>query len=119
MKHVVVDQYRNLEPTQVDSDLAKGAVVRRLLGPDTGWSDYVMRIFTVSPGGHTPRHSHDWPHINLVVAGTGQLLAGEDWFDIEPGTYAFVPPNLEHQYRNTGSVPLEFMCIIPQEGEGK
>ena len=36
---------------------------------------------------------------------------------VEPGDFAFVPPDEEHQFVNAGDVAFEFLCIVPLEGE--
>jgi mannose-6-phosphate isomerase-like protein (cupin superfamily) len=35
---------------------------------------------------------------------------------VGPGAYAYVPAGKPHQYRNAGSEPLRFICIVPKEG---
>lgn len=96
---------------------AKGAVKQVAVGPEQGWEDHVMRIMTVEAGGSTPEHAHDWPHINYVISGTGNLMiAGKD-HAIEAGACAYVPSNELHCFTNTGEEPLEFICIVPTRGE--
>ena len=94
-----------------------GVTKQLLVSGAEGWDGWAMRLFEVAPGGHTPRHTHAWPHINIVLSGTGMLhIDGED-HAIEPGTSGFVPPGSTHQFTNTGDVPLGFVCIVPEEGE--
>jgi quercetin dioxygenase-like cupin family protein len=31
----------------------------------------------------------------------------------------FVRPNEVHQFRNTGSTPMKFLCLIPNSAAGK
>jgi quercetin dioxygenase-like cupin family protein len=58
----------------------EGVMKRVLISPEQGWDGWVMRLFDIDPGGHTPKHAHDWPHINFVASGRGELhLDGEDW----------------------------------------
>ena len=35
---------------------------------------------------------------------------------VSPGSYAFVPNNALHQFRNTGTAMFKFICIVPKEG---
>lgn len=96
----------------------EGVVKRVLVSPEQGWEGWVMRLFDVEPGGHTPRHTHDWPHINFVADGAGELhMDGED-LEIEKGSAAFVPAGVVHQYTNTGAEPLALLCIVPERGAG-
>ena len=95
----------------------RDVVKRVLVSPAEGWEGWVMRLFDVAPGGHTPRHAHDWPHINFVAAGRGELhLDGED-HELEAGSYAYVPAGLTHQFSNTGDEVFSFICIVPEHGD--
>jgi quercetin dioxygenase-like cupin family protein len=91
---------------------------RVLVSPAEGWDGWVMRLFDVEPGGHTPRHAHDWPHINFIAAGSGMLhLDGEDYV-IAAGSYAYVPAGHVHQFSASDAEPLSFVCIVPEHGDG-
>jgi quercetin dioxygenase-like cupin family protein len=103
------------EPVQ--GEAVRHVMKRVLISPAEGWEGWVMRLFEIGPGGHTPRHRHDWPHINFVAEGSGELhLDGED-LAIEKGSAAFVPAGVLHQFTNTGDGPLSFVCIVPEEGD--
>lgn len=102
--------------TVVDHPEVKGAVMKVLVGPGEGWEDHVMRVFELEAGGFTPRHSHDWPHINYIIEGKGRLFLEGKENEIEAGSYAYVPANALHQFQNTGDVPLKFICIVPTKG---
>jgi len=94
----------------------KAAAIKAVVGGEQGWKDYVMRIVELGADGHSPRHTHDWPHINYVLEGEGVLFVEGKETPISPGSYAFVPPGALHQYRNRGKGPLRFICIVPREG---
>ena len=96
---------------------AAGVTKRVLVGPAEGWEGWVMRLFEMQPGGHTPRHAHPWPHINFVAEGDGALLVEGEEHPLSAGGYACVPAGAEHQFRNTGSAPFALVCIVPEEGE--
>lgn len=110
-----VGHISDVENVTMDNVELKGTSMRRLIGPENGWKGYAMRLFTVEPGGYTPKHSHDWEHINLVLSGEGSLLTGKEETKIKKGSYAYLPSGTLHQFRNTGSEPLEFMCIVPEK----
>lgn len=109
-----VGHYSDVQAERLASDELQGVSMRRLIGPEHGWDSHAMRLFTVEPGGHTPRHTHPWPHINLVLSGSGVVRTGDAERSVEPGSYAFLPAGLEHQFRNTGTEDLVFMCIVPE-----
>lgn len=100
-----------------NGDGARAVTKRVLVGPEEGWEGWVMRIFTLGPGGYTPLHTHAWPHVNYVIEGSGTLVMGEEEHRIGPGTYAFVPSNIKHQFRNEGDGEFKFICIVPKEGD--
>jgi quercetin dioxygenase-like cupin family protein len=102
--------------TVMGDDLV-GVTKQLLVGRDEGWDGWAMRLFTVAPGGHTPRHTHDWPHINVVLSGRGILHVDGDDHTIQAGTSGFVPAGSSHQFTNSGDQPLEFVCIVPEAGE--
>lgn len=102
--------------TAMTNPEVKGAVMKVLISPNEGWENHVMRVFEIEAGGYTPRHAHPWPHINYIIEGEGHLFLNGVENSIKAGSYAFVPSNELHQFRNTGSTPLKFICIVPLEG---
>ena len=95
----VVGNKSDLAAAPMAGEGIEGVVKRVLVSPAEGWAGWVMRLFDVDPGGHTPKHAHDWPHINFVAAGRGELhLDGAD-YALEAGSYAYVPAGHEHQFR--------------------
>jgi quercetin dioxygenase-like cupin family protein len=84
-----------------------------VIGPEQGWQSHTMRLFRVEPGGHTPRHEHDWEHINHVVSGRCRLRIGNDIHEFGPKDFAFVLPNTDHQFENPFDEAFEFICIVP------
>jgi quercetin dioxygenase-like cupin family protein len=115
MKVVPLD---NVEAQPVGTQGAVGCRMRMLVGADDGAPNFAMRQFEVAPDGHTPRHAHAHEHEVFVLEGTGVVLEGEREHALAPGTVVFVPPNQEHQFRNTGPGPLKFLCLIPHASPG-
>ncbi len=113
---MIVGHKDNVEKVKVNNPEAKGAGMKAVISPKEGWEGYVMRIFEVEAGGYTPKHVHPWPHINYVIGGNGILYLDGKEHDIEAGSYAYVPSNIEHQFRNPGKEKIEFICIVPEEG---
>ncbi len=92
---------------------ASGCQVRWLLGPEQGTPNFAMRQFEVAPGGFTPRHSHPYEHEVFVLEGEGVVIEGEKEHPLRPGDVVYVVPDEIHQFRNTGSAPLKFLCLVP------
>jgi quercetin dioxygenase-like cupin family protein len=99
-----------------NSPEVNAAAMKVLISSVEGWNDHVMRIVELGEDGYSPKHAHDWPHINYMIEGKGVLhMDGED-HTVEAGSFAYVPAGALHQYRNTGGTPFRFICIVPTEG---
>jgi quercetin dioxygenase-like cupin family protein len=95
-------------------DSAPGASIRWLIDDDhDGAPVYALRMIEIEPGGNSPQHVHPYEHENYVVEGKGKVLFVDRWVEIGPGSVVFVPPNMLHQYVNTGDQTLKFLCGIP------
>jgi quercetin dioxygenase-like cupin family protein len=99
------------QPVQMEG--ATGCQVRWLLGPQQGTPNFAMRQFEVAPGGFTPRHSHPYEHEVFVLEGEGVVIEGAAEHRLQSGDVVYVVPDEVHQFRNTGSVPLKFLCLVP------
>lgn len=108
-----IQAIENHEQTAVTMPGADGAKMRMLVGPSEGASNFHMRHFEVAPGGYTPHHQHDFEHEILILRGSGTATSEQGDRPIRPGDVVWVAPNEMHQFRNTGSEPLEFICLIP------
>jgi len=94
-----------------------GIEKRIVFGPERFWEDYVMRCFTIHPGGRVPLHHHEWPHYILVLQGRAAMTASGEEREIAPFSWAHVPPGSEHAFQPAGEEPLVFICIVPREGD--
>jgi len=112
----MVNHVNNLVQKEIKHPSALNAAMKVLVSPKDGWEGYVMRVVEVQVNGYTPNHSHPWPHINYFLEGNGELMIDGVFNKVEAGSYAFVPANAQHQFRNTGNDTLKFICIVPEEG---
>jgi len=94
-----------------------GVEKKVLIGPTDGAPTFAVRLFTLEPGGHTPHHAHPFEHGVIVLEGEGEVLTEAGPLPLASGTVAFVPPSEQHQFRNTGTGPLKFLCIVPRHVE--
>jgi len=113
---MIIANENDLLPSAISSPEVKGAAMKVLISADEGWKDHVMRVIELEPGGYTPHHAHDWPHINYMIEGTGVLQIDDQENVLSAGSYAYVPAGQVHQFRNTGNGKFRFMCIVPTEG---
>lgn len=112
-------KFTDVTANEVTMEGAAGCRVRWLIGEKDNAPTFAMREFEVAPGGHTPRHFHDYEHEVYVLAGKGTIVDGDRELPLTAGDVVFVAPNDVHQFRNTGSEPMRFLCLIPNSATGK
>ena len=84
-----------------------------VLGPDDGTPGYVMLWVQHPPGGTSPLHTHPWEHQAYIVEGAGVLWVEGEEYPVTAGDAVLVPPDVEHQFRNTGDVTLSRVIVNP------
>jgi quercetin dioxygenase-like cupin family protein len=114
-----VNNRKEVPAKPVEMEGSHACTVRWLLGPADNTPTFAMREFEVAPGGYTPRHSHDFEHEVFVLAGDGVVFEGNQEHKLTTGDVVFVQPNEVHQFRNTGTQPMRFLCLIPNSAAGK
>ncbi len=102
--------------TVLQGDNIKGVKKRILIGPEDGLDGF-LRVFTVSPGGHTPHHKHNWWHANYILEGKGKIIIGDKEYPIEKGSVAYIKNNTMHQFINTGNTGLKLICLVSENGD--
>ncbi len=106
-------KYTDIKPTNFDNGPAKGVAARVLIGKADGAANFCMRVFEIAPGGHTPKHAHDWEHEMFVHSGAGEVYGNGQWQPLQAGKAMFIPANEEHQMKNTGKELLVVVCLVP------
>lgn len=102
-----------MQPQEIDN----GRILKRvLIGPRDGAPNFVMRLFTLQPGASTPYHSHPWEHEVFVVDGDIEVVQKDRTTRLSGGSFVYVEPNEEHQFRNPSEAPASFICVIPKSG---
>ena len=114
-----VNHYEQVAQAPVTMEGSSGCKVRWLVDESSGAPNFAMREFEVSPGGHTPRHSHPYEHEVYVLEGQGLVLEGNRERPLRSGDVVFVAPDEVHQFRNTGSAPMKFLCMVPNSATQK
>ena len=105
--------YTEAPSHEFNNEVAQGVTGRVVIGKDDKAHNFCMRVFTLAPGGFTPRHSHKWEHEIFVHSGTGRLYKEGEWQTVTSGTAVFIPGNEEHQFMNGGAEDFVFICLIP------
>lgn len=114
---MIVSHVQDIVGNRPTSSELNNVLKKVLISPKEGWEGYVMRLFELGEEGYSPKHTHDWPHINFITGGNGILhLDGTD-YELKEGSFAYVPGGKIHQFRNGGTEPFTFICIVPEEGD--
>jgi len=114
-----VAHQEQVDQAPVTMEGSRGCQVRWLVDAQQGAPNFAMRQFEVAPGGYTPRHSHPYEHEVFVLEGSGVVMEGDAEHPLAAGDFVFVSPDEIHQFRNTGSVPLKFLCMVPNASVGQ
>ena len=108
-----IEKSSNIDKSSVEAGAAKDVEIRWLISKDDGADNFAMRMFELKPGGYTPLHTHPHEHEVFVIEGEGIFVYEGAEYKFGAEYVIFVPPNKEHQFRNTGNSNLRFLCIIP------
>ena len=108
----IVD-YKEVKAEPVDFEEVKDVKVRWLISDKDNAPNFAMRLFEVGPGGYSPLHTHNWEHEVFILEGEGVATDGKKETPIKSGTVVYVAPEEKHQFKNTGSETLKFLCLIP------
>lgn len=100
-----------------DGETVRGVSKQVLIGPGDGAPNFVMRRFSVAPGGFTPYHTHPWEHEVYILSGHGVAKGEHGEKPVIAGDFVYVPSGEEHQFRNPSREPLQFLCVVPLDGE--
>ena len=96
----------------VEMNGVQGVRMAVMVGREDGAPNFALRQFQVEPGGHSPRHSHDYEHEVYVVDGGGTVLLNGKEQSIRAGDVVYVPADHEHQFRAANG-GLKFLCLVP------
>jgi quercetin dioxygenase-like cupin family protein len=104
--------YQNVEAKDADEGASK-LKVRWLITKEMGAPNFAMRLFEMEPKGNSPFHSHPWEHEVFILEGEGIVISEEGDKKFKTSDVVFVLPNEKHQFKNTGTKTLRFLCLVP------
>ena len=107
---MIIRHFTDIKP----ENPVKGVKKRVVIGDKEGATNFIMRVFDVSPETITSYHDHFWEHEIFVVSGEAYIRNdhAEDTL-LKPGDTVFVPPYEKHCMVNKGEEVFRFVCIIP------
>lgn len=96
-----------------DSTLAPGATTIRRIISEGDDALVVFRIVELEPGKSTPFHAHWWEHGLYILSGSGAIRTSDAEHPVAEGSTVFVAGNEMHQFVNTGSEVMRYLCVVP------
>lgn len=109
--------YPSVPVTEYRTDASAGITKQVLLGMAEGCGDFMVRYFTIPPGGKSALDRHEHQHGVVVTHGAGRVLLGDEWHALGAGDAVFTDTNEVHRFEATGTQPLGFICVIPRWAE--
>jgi quercetin dioxygenase-like cupin family protein len=109
--------YPTVSLTDYSTAASAGITKQVLLGVTEGAADFIVRYFTIPPGGKSAFDQHRHQHGVVITHGTGRVLLGEQWHEVGLGDTVFIDTDEIHQLEATGAAPLGFICVIPRWAE--
>ena len=116
---------RDIPKKLVEMEGSLGVDIQIPIGVNDDTPAYSMRVFTVTPGGHTPYHDHPFEHLNYIISGEGVINTENGPFWIASDDCVLIPAGIKHNYENfiqvskdrTTKSNLVFVCLVPKEYE--
>ena len=71
-----------------------------------------FRYFEVKPGGYSTLEHHVHTHMVMIFRGKGQMLLGDDIYDVAEGDFVEIPSNTIHQFRANKGDYIGFLCLV-------
>jgi len=84
--------------------------VKYLLHKGVGAKKLQLRLFTIEVGGYTPLEKHAHEHEVFMLRGKALVRGGDKEVVVSPRDVIFIPSYEEHQFKNIGNEPVEFLC---------
>lgn len=109
--------FTEIEAQTISGPEVSGVSKRVLLSAADGAPHFTMRLFHIAPGGYTYLHAHDFEHEIFVIEGRGEVVTEAGPKPIETGYAILVLPGEVHQFKNTGTHRMSFLCLVPNRGE--
>jgi quercetin dioxygenase-like cupin family protein len=97
------------DPVDAADGLRKGV----LFDASDGTPNFAMRRFVLAPGAEVPKHRNAVEHEQYVLEGEYVVGIEGDEYTVATGDSVFIPAGAVHWYRNEGSEPGAFVCVVP------
>ena len=89
----------------VNTDLYK------MINPKTHGTQYSFSMMRLLPGGSVAVQSHPEEHAIFMLAGECKILLGEEWVDVQQGSFLHIPPELTHSFSNESNSSVDILIL--------
>ncbi len=111
---MIIKSQDQVNQVPVEMEGAEGARVQVLFGPSDNAPTMAMRVFELSPNGHTPYHQHAFEHEVMILEGDIAVTTPEGNITVKPTDVLLIMPNEMHQFKNCSDTQIaRFMCLVP------
>jgi mannose-6-phosphate isomerase-like protein (cupin superfamily) len=88
-----------------------GTAVELINAEGSGTRKVSFAKLIIEPFKESKKHHHKvMEEVYYLLRGTARVTIGDDAHDVREGHAVFLPPNVDHQIRNTGDQELIFVC---------
>ncbi len=113
---MIIKKKEGSSPIIMESDDVKGIKFYPMITASDGAPNFAMRLFEISPDGHTPNHNHSWEHEVYIASGDGFVLEGNEKRTIKKDDFVFIEALEVHQFI-AGDKGMSMICVVPNEGQ--
>lgn len=91
-----------------------GTQLRELLHPEKQpvALRYSLAHAMVPVGQVSTPHALTTSEVYYILAGQGEMSVDGETSHVEPGDAVYIPPQARQHIRNTGEIPLIFICLV-------
>ena len=90
----------------------RGIIRQVLVGNRSEATQFQVRYFEITPGGHSSLEKHRHAHVVIAVRGRGRAVLGATGHDMQPLDTVYVAPWTPHQFLALDDEPFGFFCIV-------
>jgi len=105
-----VTRVEKVKEYAIDKEGAYNVTAKYLLHKGVGAKNLQLRLFKIDVNGYTPLERHVHEHEVFILRGTALLLGEKQEFIVGPRSVIFISSFEQHQFKNIGAEPVEFLC---------
>jgi quercetin dioxygenase-like cupin family protein len=94
------------------ADHHRGVTRVSLAGEGGESTAFHTRYFEIAPDGFSSLEQHAHEHVVVILRGRGTVRLGDAVHAVGFGDTVYVAPHEAHQFRNVGTEPFGFLCIV-------